>query len=124
LLNYFRPKSQISSGAVEGLNNKAKLTMRKSCGFRTYRILQIALYHALGKIPEPPDIHRFFDQPISSLTSSALRRAPARRRLVGHVRVVDLRMARGPRLQDMHKSLSTRAEIDERIGANRHRYRH
>jgi transposase len=60
LLNYFRAKSQISSGAVEGLNNKAKLTMRKSYGFRTYRILEIALYHALGKLPEPPDIHRFF----------------------------------------------------------------
>jgi transposase len=28
---------------VEGLNNKAKVTMRKSYGFRTYRVLELAL---------------------------------------------------------------------------------
>jgi transposase len=60
LLNYFRAKKQISSGAVEGLNNKAKVTMRKSYGFRTFRIAEIALYHALGKLPEPQLAHRFF----------------------------------------------------------------
>jgi transposase len=53
-------KGKLSMGAVEGLNNKAKLTMRKFYGFRTFRVLEIALYHALGKLPEPPDIHRFF----------------------------------------------------------------
>jgi hypothetical protein len=31
---------------VEGLNNKAKVTMRKSYGFRTYRVLELALYHS------------------------------------------------------------------------------
>jgi transposase len=30
ILNYFRAKKQFSSRVVEGLNNKAKLTMRKS----------------------------------------------------------------------------------------------
>src|SRR5437016_9500342 len=30
ILNYFRAKKQFSSGVVEGLNNKAKLTMRKA----------------------------------------------------------------------------------------------
>ena len=35
ILNYFRARKQLSSGVVEGLNNKAKLTMRKSYGFRT-----------------------------------------------------------------------------------------
>jgi len=44
LLNYFKPKKEFSSGVVEGLNNKAKLTMRKSYGFRTFRILELALY--------------------------------------------------------------------------------
>jgi transposase len=44
LLNYFRAKRRLSSGVVEGLNNKAKLTMRKSYGFRTFRITEIALY--------------------------------------------------------------------------------
>jgi len=60
LLNYFRAKGQLSMGAVEGLNNKAKLTMRKSYGFRTFRVLEIALYHALGKLPEPESTHDFF----------------------------------------------------------------
>ena len=60
LLNYFRAKRRLSSGVVEGLNNKAKLTMRKSYGFRTFRITEIALYHALGKLPEPDVAHRFF----------------------------------------------------------------
>jgi hypothetical protein len=32
LLNYFKAKKEFSSGVVEGLNNKAKLTMRKSYG--------------------------------------------------------------------------------------------
>ena len=43
ILNYFRAKKVLSSGVVEGLNNKAKVTMRKSYGFRTFRILELAL---------------------------------------------------------------------------------
>src|SRR5262249_46385250 len=38
ILNYFRAQKLISSGIVEGLNNKAKVSMRKSYGFRTYRV--------------------------------------------------------------------------------------
>ncbi|MFN0022031.1 MAG: transposase [Pirellulaceae bacterium] len=49
----------ISSGTVEGFNNKAKLTMRKSYGFHTEQGIQIALFHALGKLPEPKLTHRF-----------------------------------------------------------------
>ena len=61
ILNYFRAKKAFSSGIVEGLNNKVKLTMRKSYGFRTFKAIEIALYHSLGKLPEPPLItHRFF----------------------------------------------------------------
>jgi transposase len=60
ILNYFRAKKQLSSGVVEGLNNKAKLTMRKSYGFRTFHVTEIALYHALGKLPEPEATHKFF----------------------------------------------------------------
>ena len=55
-----RAKKQLSSGVVEGLNNKAKLTMRKSFGFRTFRVTEIALYHALGRLPEPDVAHRFY----------------------------------------------------------------
>jgi transposase len=60
ILNYFRAKKQFSSGGVEGLNNKVKVTFRKSYGFRTFRITEIALYHALGKLPEPEIPHRFY----------------------------------------------------------------
>jgi transposase len=59
ILNWFKAKGQLSSGAVEGLNLKAKLTMRKAFGFRTLKCLQIALYHELGKLPEPEYHHRF-----------------------------------------------------------------
>ncbi len=59
LLNWFRAKGAVSAGTVEGFNNKAKLTLRKSYGFRTYRAMEIALYHALGALPEPRFTHRF-----------------------------------------------------------------
>jgi transposase len=60
ILNYFKAKKQFSSGVVEGLNNKAKLTMRKAYGFRTFHITEIALYHALGKLLEPTAAHKFY----------------------------------------------------------------
>ena len=60
LMNWFKAKGELSSGVVEGFNNKAKLTMRKSYGFRTFRGIEIALYHAMGDLPEPKTTHRFF----------------------------------------------------------------
>jgi transposase len=60
ILNYFRAQKLFSSGVVEGLNNKAKVTMRRSYGFRTFRVLELALYHSLGKLPEPESTHEFF----------------------------------------------------------------
>ncbi len=59
LLNWFRAEGTISAGTVEGFNNKAKLTIRKSYGFRTEQAIEIALFHALGKLPEPKLTHRF-----------------------------------------------------------------
>jgi transposase len=59
LLNWFRAKGTISAGIVEGLNNKAKLTMRKSYGFREYETIELALYHQLGNLPQPEFTHRF-----------------------------------------------------------------
>jgi transposase len=55
ILNYFRAKKMIASGSVEGLNNKAKVTMRKSYGFRTFWVLE-----QLGKLPEPEVTHDSF----------------------------------------------------------------
>jgi transposase len=60
LLNYFRARKAFSSGVIEGLNNKAKVTMRKAYGFRTFGMTEIALYHALGKLPEPKLTHDFY----------------------------------------------------------------
>ena len=60
ILNYFRAQKEFSSGVIEGLNNKAKVTMRKSYGFRTFRVLELALYHSLAKLPEPELTHEFF----------------------------------------------------------------
>jgi len=59
-LNYFRAKKQFSSGVIEGLNNKAKVTLRKAYGYRTFRIAELSLYHVLGRLPEPKLAHRFF----------------------------------------------------------------
>lgn len=59
LLNWFRAKGEISSGTVEGLNLNAKLAIRKARGFRSYNVLSTALYHQLGKLPEPQTAHRF-----------------------------------------------------------------
>ena len=59
ILNWFKAKGVISLGAVEGLNTRLKLTVRKSFGFRTLNATEIALYHAMGKLPEPKTTHRF-----------------------------------------------------------------
>jgi hypothetical protein len=44
---------------VKGFNNKAKLTSRKSYGFRSTEVLQIVLYHNLAARPEPIFTHGF-----------------------------------------------------------------
>ena len=57
--DWFRAQGEISSGAVEGLNNKVKLVTRKSYGFRTAKVAKLALLHNLGRLPEPESTHRF-----------------------------------------------------------------
>jgi transposase len=59
ILNWFLAEGLISAGTVEGLNNKAKLTMRKAYGFRTEKAIETALYHQLGDLPEPIFTHEF-----------------------------------------------------------------
>jgi hypothetical protein len=58
LLNWFESQG-LSSGVVEGFNNKAKLTMRKAYGFKDVETISIALYHQLGNLPEPKRTHKF-----------------------------------------------------------------
>jgi transposase len=59
ILNWFAWKKAFSSAAVEGLNNKARVVTRRSYGFRVFPVLETALYHTLGKLPEPELTHRF-----------------------------------------------------------------
>jgi len=60
ILNYFKAKKAFSSGVVEGLNNKAKLGMRRAYGIKGPRTLELVLFHQLGHLPEPPITHGFF----------------------------------------------------------------
>jgi hypothetical protein len=48
---------QRRGGASE---QQGQVTMRKSYGFRTFLVLEMALYHSLGKLPEPESTHDFF----------------------------------------------------------------
>lgn len=59
ILNWFKAKKEFNSGIVEGLNYKIKLTIRKAYGYRELKVAEIAIYHALGQLPEPKLTHRF-----------------------------------------------------------------
>jgi len=59
ILNWFEAKKQYSGGVVEGMNRKINLVTRKSYGFRQFEVLQVALFHTLGGLPEPERTHRF-----------------------------------------------------------------
>lgn len=57
ILSYFDVR--IDNGIVEGLNNKAKVVSHRCYGFRTAKTYITALYHCLGKLPEPILAHKF-----------------------------------------------------------------
>ena len=59
ILNWFVAEGRLSSGIVEGLNNRLKLITRKSYGFRTQKAYETALYHNLAALPEPKSTHEF-----------------------------------------------------------------
>ena len=59
ILNWFKAKKEFNSGIVEGLNYKIKLTIRKAYGYRELKVAEVAIYHALGQLPEPELTHRF-----------------------------------------------------------------
>jgi len=60
MMNWFKAKKRYSSGTVEGLNRIVNLVTRKAFGFREYKTLEIALFHTMGKLPEPKSTHSFF----------------------------------------------------------------
>jgi transposase len=59
LMNWFKAKKEISCGVVEGLNTNVKLALRKARGFKSYEVAELALYHELGRLPEPILTHSF-----------------------------------------------------------------
>jgi transposase len=59
IMNWFKAKKEYSSGVVEGMNRKINLVTRKSFGFRSFDVLEIALFHTMGDLPEPEFTHRF-----------------------------------------------------------------
>ena len=60
ILNWFKARGEVCTGATEGLNNKIRVVTRRAYGFRTYKAMEIALYHNLGKLPEPNELtHKF-----------------------------------------------------------------
>ena len=60
ILNWFRAKGEISNGAVEGMNGRGRVVTKRAYGFRTFRAFEVALYHDLGRLPEPKFTHRFW----------------------------------------------------------------
>jgi transposase len=59
ILNYFEAKKIYSSGAVEGLNRRVNLIMRRAYGYKSLEVLKTALYHTMGHLPEPQRTHKF-----------------------------------------------------------------
>lgn len=57
ILTYF--DMPISNGAVEGLNNKAKVISHRAYGFRSAKNYILNLYHCMGDLPMPTSLHRF-----------------------------------------------------------------
>ena len=59
ILNWFEARGTMSSGSVEGLNYNAKLAMKNAYGFRSFRAIEVALFHKLGALPESELTHKF-----------------------------------------------------------------
>ncbi len=57
LLNWFRARGEFSAGSIEGMNGKAKLTMRKVYGFKTFNVAKVALLQIPQKLPTPEVTH-------------------------------------------------------------------
>jgi transposase len=60
LLNWFKANGELPGGAVEGLNGKARLSMRKAYGYKSFDVAQIALFHTLGQLPTTEFTHKFW----------------------------------------------------------------
>jgi transposase len=59
ILNWFEARGTVSAGSVEGKNYQVKLALKNAYGFRTFRAVEVALFHKLGALPESELAHRF-----------------------------------------------------------------
>jgi len=59
LMNWIQARDEIMTGAVEGLNNKCRVVTRRAYGYRSFAVLEVMLYHTLGKLPMPELTHKF-----------------------------------------------------------------
>ena len=59
VINWFRTGRCHSSGAVGGMNLKARFALMKAFGFRSYAAHELAPYRTLGNLPQPGIAHRF-----------------------------------------------------------------
>ncbi len=58
-LNYFRARRQYAGAMVEGMNHRARVSLARGFGHRSFEVLKLVLYHNLGALPEPPCSHKF-----------------------------------------------------------------
>ncbi len=67
-------KTRISSGAVEGMNNKIKSISHRSFGFRSAQNFIAAIYHCCARLPLPAErkLHFLDTSPKFRGTSSPL----------------------------------------------------
>jgi len=54
-----RAIARFDTGVVEGLNTRVKLVTRNAYGYRRAATIKIALFHILGRLPDPEIVHRF-----------------------------------------------------------------
>ena len=59
ILNWFLDKGELSSGAVEGMNDKVRVIASRAYGVRTIRALEVAHCHNRACLAEPPRTHKF-----------------------------------------------------------------
>jgi len=59
ILNWFRSRGEVLSGAVEGLGNQVKLATSQAFGFPKSHVTKLALPHNLGNLPVPTPPHNF-----------------------------------------------------------------
>lgn len=63
ILNWFRGRGEISTGAVEGLYNKIRVVTRRSYGFRTFEAMEVPLYHSSKRGYPIENIVALLDEP-------------------------------------------------------------